>query len=177
MQQPHHPHHDAQNDSAPYPTKVVKMFPLVFISTSVIIGALGALIAPGEEHSLVASLIVLAVGAGAATAAMTVGSKYAPVEAGRTLTDREAVQAFHTPLMLRCALGEVAVIASLVVTMVVPSNWLTPVLGMVISVAVLAVSALPNQQTFRRAEAALDREGGRSRITEVFEGSDRQGPI
>lgn len=103
----------------------------------------------------------------------TVGYRVPAVAPG-TPPDRAADlarAAFQTSLFRRLALSEAVAIIGLVLAFAVePQTAMTVLIGVVLSLALFAWHVWPSDRAIARVQAQLDRDGGRSYLSDVLHG-------
>ena len=91
---------------------------------------------------------------------------------------RRSLQALQAGTVLRGVLAESVAIASLVAAFVLQEGgFLGYVVGAAVSLALMAVHVWPGSRPVAKTIAALERDGGCSRLREVMDGSGATGPV
>lgn len=99
------------------------------------------------------------------------GYRLAPLPAGRVdeAVGRQALQRFQAAMMMRMALAEVPALVAVALTFVETPVYVVNYLpGGLAALALMAMHVQPTRSSVARSETALDREGGRSGLSQIF---------
>lgn len=121
-------------------------------------------------------VVVVALGAVVAAVIQLVGYRVPAVSphVSRAQAHRAGMAAYQTSMILRFALAEAVALVALVLTLIErPRSVLTFVVGAAISLALAAVHVWPSERLISKVEQLLDRDGGRSELAAVLDGSVR----
>lgn len=119
----------------------------------------------------------LAIGGSLAAAAIAwllceqIGYRLVPLAADRVDRDvqKQALQRFQASMMIRMALAEVPALVALALTFVQsPVNVVNYLPGGLAALALISLHVQPTRTAVARSETALDRDGGRSGLSQTF---------
>lgn len=140
---------------------------VIFLAIALVMGETG-----GGQPPVLALAAVLVLGGMQAAMVEVAGYRLPPLSrstAPGEATTATALHRFRDAMVLRFALSEAVAIVSIAAAFVVDSGGLLVVgLGCAISLVLLAVHVWPWRRPVERSAAALEAEGARSGLREVF---------
>ncbi|GAB3114657.1 hypothetical protein GCM10027055_21090 [Janibacter alkaliphilus] len=152
----------------------VRLLVLAFMGAAPLFALIMLFIAdPGQPPSTAVVIGLLVLNVATFVVAELVGYRTPAIQPG-TPPERAvgtASAALVGTTMVRAAITESPVIFALILTFVAtPSTIWTYLAGAVPALLVMAVHAWPNRRVIRRLEASLDRDGGRSHLSDLAAG-------
>lgn len=127
-----------------------------------------------EPPQLWVYLAIVALGLVMAVLVQTVGYRVPAIPPGLAPAQAHplAFRAYQQSMILRFALSEVVAIVSIAVVFAVQSDTVLPyVVGAVIALGLMAVHVWPGTRVIDRVQRRLDRDGGRSDLAQVLDGT------
>ena len=119
-------------------------------------------------------LVIAVLGVVAAALVQTLGYRIPPLspDADPTEARTTGLRLYQSSMILRFALSEWVAIVCIALLFTIPSNTILPyVEGAAIAFVLMAIHVWPSQTLIRRVEAKLDRNGGRSDLSNAIRGA------